>query len=248
MASFHDVADDFFVNTNIQTTLALPSSRETVLHFFEAVQKEFSQMTSFFQRETGEFVLEGDREGGTYPWLELQPRHFSAGYFNPADVEAAYRYHQWLLDRSVYYLGLSSLDIECMDVLYGCNLDYLGNRDAIVAQAMLMNSPLGSLLADEHARAIEFEPSMVIALDEGCYLQARLSLETRSSSYQVRTGQYEDEPISIYFTVRRHPVPGRLLDMKESFIQQCQIGEDMVQRVVIPQIIEPIAAAIASAQ
>ena len=45
------VADDFFVNLNLQTAMALPNSRETVLHFCEAVQKQFGPMRSFFQRE-----------------------------------------------------------------------------------------------------------------------------------------------------------------------------------------------------
>jgi len=65
-------ADDFFMNLNLQTTLALPTSRESILHFCEAVQKEFKSMASFYQRETGEYVLEGNRESGKYRWLEIQ--------------------------------------------------------------------------------------------------------------------------------------------------------------------------------
>jgi len=65
-ADFANVADDFFVNLSVQTTLPLPRNRETVLHFFEAVQKQFAGMTSFYQRDGGEYVLEGDRESGCY--------------------------------------------------------------------------------------------------------------------------------------------------------------------------------------
>ncbi len=43
-----NAADDFFVNLNVQTTMALPDSRETVLHFFVVAQKEFSSMAGFF--------------------------------------------------------------------------------------------------------------------------------------------------------------------------------------------------------
>lgn len=244
--SFSSVADDFFTNINVQTTLALPNGRETVLHFFEAVQKEFPGMTGFYQRETGEFVLEGNRETGCYQWLELQPHHLSAGYFNPPDIEDAYRLHRWLLDRSMYYLGVSGLDVECLDVLYGFNLDYQGNRDAIVAQALLGGSPLAALMTDPVARPIEYEPSLVVAMDEQCFIQARLSLETRSNSYQVRTGRYDEEPISVYFTIRRYPQPGKLLDVKASYEQQCRMGEDLAERIVIPQVLQPIASAIAA--
>lgn len=244
---FGNIADDFFVNLSLQTTLALPDSRETILHFCEAVQKEFPAMTAFYQRDTGEFVLEGDRDSGSYQWMELQSRRLSAGCFNPTSLQAAYRMHRWILDRSVYYLGVSGLDVECLDVLFGFNMDYIGNRDAIVTDALLANSPLGALGNSGSAKPIECEPTFVIALDEECYLQARLSLETRSSSYQVRTGRYDEEPISVYFTVRQYPQAGKVIDVQGSYTHQCELCEDLMTRVVVPNVIKPILTAIASA-
>jgi len=245
---FGNLADDFFVNLSLQTTLPLPRSRETVLSYFEAVQKQFPGMASFYQREGGEYVLEGDREAGSYRWMELQPHQLSAGHFNPPAVGDAYELHQWLLDRCIYFLGISGLDVEAMDVLFGFNLDYRGNRDAIVADALLSGSPLGALPADPSVRPVELEPSIVVALDEECNFQARLSMETRCSSYQVRTGQYDDEPISVYFTVRRYPAPNAVLSLAESFTRQAEACEDLVSRIVVPNVIQPIAAAIAAGQ
>ena len=245
---FNSVADDFFVNLNLQTTLALPNSRETVLHFFEAVRKQFPEMTSFFQREGGEHVLEGDRDRGHYPWMELQTHNLAAGYFNPAGLDEAYSLHRWLLERSVYYLGVGGIDVDALDVLFGFNLDFRGNRDAVAAQALLSDCPLAALAGEASVTTIEFQPSLVVSLDEACDLQARLSLETRSSSYQVRTGQYDDEPISIYLTVRVYPSPGKAPDLVESFARQCEVCEDLAVRVVVPQVIQPLAAAIAASQ
>lgn len=245
---FGSVADDFFVNMNLQTTLALPSERETVLGFFQAAQKEFPDMTGFFIREGGEFVLEGDRDSGRYQWLEMSGHRLCSGYFNPPSADDAFRQHKWLLDRSTYYLGVSGLDVECLDVLFGFNLDFSGNRDAIIAQALLGSSPLSALLAEPSARALECEPSMVIALDESCSLQARVSLETRSSSYQVRTGQYDDEPITIYLTIRQYPRPGRVLDLTASFAEQCEHCQDIAWRLLVPHVIQPVAEAISAAQ
>ena len=88
----------------------------------------------------------------------------------------------------------------------------------------------------------------MVALDEQCHIQARLSLETRSSSYQVRTGQYEEEPISIYFTVRRYPSPSEIIQLKESFGHQCRACEDLTRRLIVPNVIQPILTAIASSQ
>ena len=56
----NNVADDFFINTTLQTTLPLPESRETILQFAEAVTREFPTMTSFYRRDSGEHVLEGE--------------------------------------------------------------------------------------------------------------------------------------------------------------------------------------------
>ncbi|MDY6914571.1 MAG: hypothetical protein SVT52_08970 [Planctomycetota bacterium] len=246
---FNSVADDFFVNLNLQTTLPLPDSRETILHFCEAVQKRFGSMRNFYRREgSREYVLEGDHDSGSYQWLELHKNRLAAGCFNPPSFSRAHQLHQWLLEHSIYYLGLSPLDIECLDVLYGFNLDFVGNRDAIVAEALLNGSPLAALALEEGAKTIEFEPSMVIALDEGEHLQARLSLETRGSSYQTRTGQYEDQPISVYFTVRRYSQPEKLLELKSAFTEQCDTCEDISSRIVIPNVVRPIATAIATAQ
>jgi hypothetical protein len=246
-ADFSGLADDFFINLNLQTTLSLPSSRESLLHFCEAVQREFSSMTAFYERASGEFILEGDRESGSYRWMEISPHRLAAGHFNPPDLEEGRRLHEWLLDRSVYFLGVSPLDVEALDVLMGFNLDYRGNRDAIVAQALLGGSPMGALLSEGEARCVEFEPSLVVALNEECYLQARLSIETRSNSYQVRTGNFDDEPISIYFTLRRYPKPGQLLEMRQALAEQLDLCEELTVRQVIPQVISPVASAIAGA-
>ncbi len=243
---FNGLADDFFANVNLQTTMTLPTQRETVLHFCEAVQKQFSSMTSFYQRETGDFVLEGDRESGSYRWLELSPNRMAAGFFNPPDMAAARDLHAWLLDRSTYFLGVSSLDIEAIDVLVGFNMDFQGNRDEIVLQALLAGSPLAALDGEGSYRCIECEPNIVLSLDEDCYRQARIAVETRSSSYQVRTGQYSDEPISVYFTLRRYPRPGDLIEMVPAFEQQFETAEDLTCRIVLPQIVQPISAAISA--
>jgi len=249
MASeFSNVADDFYVNMNLQTTLAMPSGRETILHFCEAVQKEFGSMSGFYLREGGEYVLEGDRESGSYRWLEIHANRLCAGYFNPTDIASAKAMHDWLLERSVYYLGLGGLDVDCLDATFGFNLDYAGNRDAIVAQALLDGSPLGILTTEGPAQTIECEPNFVVALDEQCYLQARLAVETRGSSYQLRSGRYDPEPISVHFTIRQYPEPGKLLNIRESFARQMTLCESLVERVTIPQVLNPLVAAIAAGQ
>ena len=243
---FGSLADDYFINCTLQTTMPLPASRETVLQFCEAVQREFPDMTAFHRRDGGEYVLESDHDRGSYKWLELQGNRLVAGYFNPPTTADAYHLHEWLLERSVYFLGVSGIDIDCLDVMVGFNLDYTGNRDELVAKALLGGSPLGAMAAEGPAMSIEFEPSVVLAMEPECYLQARLALETHSSSYQVRTGRYENEPISVYFTVRQYPKTGKIMQLSEAIKRQSHLCEELVGKLVVPHILQPISAAIAS--
>ena len=246
--NYAGITDDFFVNVDLQSTLGLPRGRESVLHLCETVQKKFPSMTNLYQREGGQYVLEGDRDSGSYRWLELQSHRLTVGYFNPPDVNDAFDLHRWMLESSIYFLGVSPLDVEALDVLFGFNMDYNGNRDAIVANALLAGSPLDAMASEITPRATECEPSIVLSLDEDCSMQARLSVETRCNSYQVRTGQYDNEPISVYFTVRRYPRPGKVIELKSSYNEQLALCEELIARAVVPNVITPIAAAIASAQ
>ena len=41
MGRYQSYSDDFYVNMNLNTEMELPHSRETVLHYFEQVKKQF---------------------------------------------------------------------------------------------------------------------------------------------------------------------------------------------------------------
>ena len=86
MNPYSSLCDDFGVYAYLNTKMDLPQGRETVLHFFDSLQKTFPQMTDFDCRESGEYVLEEDREQGTYRWVGLDGRRFSSGYMNPPVV------------------------------------------------------------------------------------------------------------------------------------------------------------------
>ena len=65
---------DFYINMRLNTQLSLPHNRETILHFFERVQKEFPSMTQFRRYDNGDFNLEEDRRSGSYRWVRLESR------------------------------------------------------------------------------------------------------------------------------------------------------------------------------
>ena len=79
MNSYASLCDDFGVSTYVHGKLEMPTGRETVTHFFEAVQKAVPKMTEFEKRSDNEYMLEEDREPGNYRWASLDHRRLSAG-------------------------------------------------------------------------------------------------------------------------------------------------------------------------
>jgi hypothetical protein len=248
MNPYSSLCDDFGLYTYLNTEMPLPMGRETVLHFFESLQRSYPKMTNFYSRENGEFVLEEDKEQGNYRWVTLEPRRLCTGYVNPPELEDADRQHMRVLELAPAHLNLVSIDCEALDVLFAFDFVYNGNHDDVVADAFGLNNTMEGLLGLPNAKIINYEPSVMIALDEQLRLQCRLSIETRTNAFQVRTGQYHDEPISVYFTVRQY-WSGRPYDtFVESYRNQREICQELVDAHVIPSVVRPLAQAIAAKQ
>ncbi len=246
MNRYTNEADDFYVNMNLNTELELPNSRDTVLHFFEQMRKAFPELRNFYTREAGELVLEGDKESGQYRWLAIESRRLCSGQVGPATPDEAYNQHEMVLDLAPHLLTISLLDCEALDVMYGFDFTYTGNHDELVAEALGVGTGMDGLTDLPGGQVINFEPSMTIALDESCRLQCRISIETRTNAYQIRTGEFPEEQLSVYFTVRQYWGTGPERSFLDSFRKQCRIGEEILEERIIPRIVRPLAAAIAS--
>jgi hypothetical protein len=248
MNPYSSLCDDFGVYTYLNTEMPLPTGRETVLHFFESLQKSFPRLTHFYTRETGEFVLEEDKESGTYRWVTLEPRRLCSGHVNPPNVEEADQQHTRVLELAPYHLNVNLLDCEALDVLFAFDFVFNGNHDEVVAEALGLNTTLESLVALPNSRVINYEPSVMMALDEQLRLQCRLSIETRTNVYQIRTRQFHDEPISVYFTVRQYWGGQPCTNFIDSYRHQRELCQELVDNHVIPLVVRPLAQAIAAKQ
>ena len=71
---FSAFCEDFYVNMRIGSQMNLPHGRETVLHFFETITKQFPGMTRFRKCENGETNLEEDRSQQTYSGFLIEVR------------------------------------------------------------------------------------------------------------------------------------------------------------------------------
>ena len=86
----------------------------------------------------------------------------------------------------------------------------------------------------------------MMALDEACQLQARLSIETRTTAYQVRTGNFPEAPLSVYFTVRQFWGKQPFKNYADSYRNQRRVLDELVDQYVIPSVIMPLQKAIAA--
>ena len=246
MNSYASLCDDFGVSTYVHGKLEMPTARETVLHFFEAVQKAFPKMTEFEKRADNDYMLEEDRESGSYRWSSLDSRRLCAGFVNPPTLEDADAHNERVLEIAPYHLDLGGMQTESMDVLYYFDFSYQGNHDEVVAEALTGGTPLESLTSLPGSRMLHFQPTMMLALDEGCQLQARLSVETRTNAYQVRTNNFPESPITVYFTVRQFWGKQSFKTFVESYHNQRRILDELASNYVVPNILSPLAKAISA--
>jgi hypothetical protein len=243
---FSAFCDDFYVNMRLGSQLTLPHNRETLLHFFERVQKGFPNLTRFRKNDANEFNLEEDRNGPGYRWLSLEPRRLTSGHVNPPSIEEALRLHSLILEMAPHHLGLSPIEIDYLDVLFGFDLTFGGNHDEIIAESLFTESPLACLTEESGAKAVDFQPTVTVALSEDCRLQARIDVVTRTNSYQVRTGDYSDDVISVYLIVRRYWGDRPREPMEQMFAKMTERAELLCESHIIPKVLRPISSAIAS--
>ena len=244
MHAYGSLADDYYVNMNLNTEMKLPDNRETVLNLFERVQKSIPSMRHFYTRDNGDFVLEETKEQGHHRWVSLEPRRVCSGFVNPADPDRAFEQHKLLLQLAPYMLSVSTLDCEALDYMLGFDYFYSGNHDDLVAEALGVSGALDGMLAVPGSRVLNYEPSITISLDEACRRQARLMIETRTNAYQVRRDEYPEEQISVYFTVRQYGSldPGSAFE--ETLAELRAHSEHLMDTYVIDQVLKPLAQAI----
>lgn len=246
MHRYSSLSDDFYVNMNLSTEMDLPSNRESVLHFFESLQKNYPTMRNFYARDKGDFILEEDKEQGHYRWTTIEARRLCSGQVNPQDVDEALEQHRLVLELAPYMLSLSPIDCEAIDLLFGFDFTYRGNHNQLVAEALGLNPALERLLDVPGCSIVNYEPTITLALDDDCRMQCRLSVETRTNAYQIRTGEFPEEQLSVYVTARRYGGLGTDLTYVQVLDKMARVCQEMVDNYVAESILRPLARAIST--
>ena len=244
--SYNSLCDDFYVDMHVNTELDLPTGRDTILAFFERIQKQYPSMNYFYRRETSEYCLEESRSVGQYRWITLETDRIGSGVVNPQDLETAYSQDRLVLELIPFMLSVNHLDIDSLDVTFAMDFDYAGSHDEVIAEALFGSTAFNCLLDLPGAKPIGFSPAVVVALTDDCHTQARCSVESKTSVYEPgRREHAEDEAISLSFTIRRYPGGAGKFDPLESFEHQCVLARELMSERIIPNFVQPLAETIA---
>jgi len=245
MSTYGAFSDDYYINMQLHTEMDLPQSRETVLHFFEQLKKRYPSMKNFYARERGEFVLEEDKERGNYRWATIENRRICSGMVNPENVEDALEQHRCVLDTAPYALSLSPIECESLNIMFAFDYTYRGNHNQLLVDALGVTPAFDRLCELPGVAVVANEPSIQLALDEDCRTVCRLSIEPRTALFSVRSGDYPEEQLSVYFTARRYGG----LDPGESYVSAmdrlAEVGRDLLDTYVIDQVLRPLKQTIA---
>ncbi len=245
MNRYSSLADDFYVNMNLATEMDLSMNREAVLHYFEQLQKKYPEMRNFYCRDKGDFVLEEDKDQGQYRWCSIEPRRICSGQVNPQSVDSILDQHKLVLDLAPYSLSVSTLDCEALDLLFGFDFTFRGNHNQLVAEALGVSLAMERFVEMPSAVPINFEPSVTLSLDPECRTQCRLSIETRTTAYQVRTGEFSEDQLSVYVTARQYGSLDPSTTYVETLDRLTKVCFDVLNDYVIDSVLQPLARTIA---
>lgn len=242
--SFGALCTDFYINQKIALKMDLPADRETVLHLFDRVRGELSDM-SRFKRFSDELALESPRRDGAYRWLALRQNSIRSGTVNPETMDQGYELHELIMRLAPFFLSISALDVRGVELNFGFDLECKANHHAIVADALMPpGSPLGSLIDVPNAQPLDVQPIVGLNLDPRKGIRAYFEVKSRTTPGQVRADRYRTEPISVVLTLRQsgpieqvEQLPTILADLRER-------GEWLAQEKLVPNLVSPISRAI----
>jgi hypothetical protein len=200
------------------------------------------------RREDGGLVLEdADVAGGARRWIRVYENSLRFGQFAPAGVGDFARMADLVLEQAPYHLSLSDIDYDHLETVYGFDLEYRGNHDALVARTFYSDHVLSAFMEGEHVRhTIDCQPYFGVALTPECDVQAAVEVKSRTTTYEIRTGEYEDQMLSVQLTVRKYWGFAEPRPPAEEHRRLMACANELAVQKVIPTFVTPLAQAIAS--
>jgi hypothetical protein len=241
--SYRALASDFYINQKLSLKLDLPRERQVILDLFDRARRQFPSMNQF-RRYRDELALEAEANAAQHRWIAIRSNNIRSGAVNPADLEEAYALHRHVLDVAPFFLSISPLDVDYLELLYGFDLLTDRNHDEIVYDALIASSPLAALLDIPGAQVVDCQPLYGVVLREASDIEVNFEVKTRAASREGR----RDEPISIYLTMRKYGPINDVRQLAELLAELNKHGEDLVDSRVVPNLVVPIRDAIGSSR
>ena len=165
--SFQSVCRDFYVNQKLALKMDLPWGREPVLELFDRLRKAVPSLTDL-RRQEHEISLESPEDDSrSYAWVALRQTSLRSGLVNPADLSDAYRLHRTVLETAPWFLSIRPLDVDHLELVFGFDFEAEGNRDAIIFDALLADTPLAGLLERDRDEPLDVQPFIGLNLPPG---------------------------------------------------------------------------------
>ena len=246
---FDMICDDFHIATRLFLKLDLALERETVLHFFDSVKREFPTLRKLRRQDDSSLILEEDEvSDGSRRWLRLDQSAIRLGHHSPVvDLESARHLGDTVLKMAPYHLTLGDLDYDHLEVVYVFDLEYRGNHDQLVADTLHTEGPMAGLLAGEGVvHAIDSQPFIGLAISDACDTQIYVEIKSRTSTFEVRSGQYDPQPLSVFLTARRYWGFSEAESLLDAHHELMRLAHDWAVEKVVPLVVNPLAHAIAS--
>lgn len=256
VTSYKALCSDFYINQRLALKLDLPSGRETVLGMFDRIRREFPSMRRF-RRYSNELALEADSPDAVQQWLSLRRLSIRSGVVNPPTPHDAYRLHELVLETAPYFLSISPLDVDYLELLFGFDLIASGNHDAIVFDALIASDGAGGHSRSPLARMVEpgapgvpleCQPVLGLGMTDSCDLQVHFEVKTRTPMRAVVSGEFEPAPISVYVTLRKYGSLEDVSELSAALSTLTRTGEELLRARVVPNLVVPLRDAIGSEQ
>ncbi|MFN7020885.1 MAG: hypothetical protein ACK4WH_06110 [Phycisphaerales bacterium] len=264
---------DHYLNQRLGLKMDLHLRRDTVLSLFDRVSRARPGMTRF-RRYSNELALESapSSEDPSYQWAAVRKTSVRSGSVNHSRDADAHGLHRLVLEAAPFYLDVSPLDIDHLEVLFGFDLLAGGNHDAIVFSALLGESRLATLCDRPGQYPIECQPVFGVSLGEqpaagGVGIHAYFEVKTRTggssgpksgpaggtgrsrprSSGESSVDDLHEHPISLYLILRAHNPVSDVRDLGAVYNLLVSRGEELLERRIVPNLLMPVREAIASA-
>ena len=248
MSQFGSICDDFYVSSRLFLKLEMGLERETVLHFFDRIRKEYPALCKLRRRDNNVLFLEEEAdERSPRRWMRLDRGSLRFGQFGPEDTDDVYRFGELILTQAPYHLSFSDIDFDHLEVIFGFDLEYRGNHDALVAETLLGDhAGTGLLFGEGAAHIIDAQPYFGIAMTPECDIQAYVEVKSRTTTFEVRSGSFEGEPISVFLTMRKYWGVEGPVSLDDAYRTLFEKADTLATDLIVPNFVNPLATAIAS--